>query len=223
MSDAEELFPPITTEEKAPEEPVEAKPETEPKAEPKVEQQEQTVPLSALKAARGESRSLKQEIAEIKAMLLAKDQKPAPDPITDPEEHAAYIRQQIQAVRADAVAEISERMARSSLGDDFIDEAFEAAQAAGVIDQFRGKKDPWGDLAKWHKAETAKAEIGSDPEAYRAKVRAEILAETQAQAQATVASLKPPATLAGQPNLSSSTPAWAGPSTLDDILAKKDF
>lgn len=223
MSDAEELFPPINFEEKQGEPTPEAA-EAKAEEQPKPEHVEQTVPLAALKEARGENRTLRQQIAEIREMLQAQNRPPAPDPIADPEAHSAFLMQQMQQAQANITAEVSERLARMQHGEEIVDEAFEAAEKAGVVKQFYGRKDPWGDLTKWHKAEKAKAEIGDDPEAFKAKLRAEVLAELKAGM--TAQSVKPPASLAGQTNLgSSAAPLWAGPRSLDEILGtdKKGF
>lgn len=212
----EDLFPPLEAEQ--PQE--EAKPE-EPKPEAKPE--EPHVPLAALKEARNENRSLKQRLSHIETLLEAQVRPQAPDPIADPEAHSAFLMQQMAEAQANTIAEISERFARSQHGDELVDEALDAAQKAGIVDQFRGKKDPWGDLAKWHKAEKAKAEIGDDPVAYKARLKAELLAELRSETAGR--SVPPPASLAGQPNLGSSVPPWGGPVSLDDMLGgtKKGF
>lgn len=216
----EELFPPLTIEPAA-EQPQEPSPAAEPKPEAKPE--EQHVPLAALKEVRSENRTLKQRLSDIEAMLQAQVRPQAPDPIADPEAHSAFLMQQMAVAQANTIAEISERFARSQHGDDLVDEALEAAQKAGVVDQFKGRKDAWGDLAKWHKAEKAKAEIGDDPVAYKARLKAELLAELRSETAGR--SVPPPASLAGQPNLGSAAPAWGGPVSLDDMLggAKKGF
>ena len=188
--------------------------------EPKPEQQ---VPLAALQEARAESRTLKQRLEQIEAMLTQQAQqapKPAlPDMYADPEAYQAALLQQVNSRISNAEADISERLARSALGDAAIDAAFEAAKAKGVIDQFRGKRDPWGELAKWHKAESALAEIGDDPAAYAARVREKMKQEVMAEMVAQ--SVKPLAaapSLAGQPNLGTRAPQWSGPTPLDEIL-----
>lgn len=215
----EDLFPPLNPEAEQPQEeaaPVDA-------AKPEAKPEEQHVPLAALKEVRSENRTLKQRLSDIEALLQAQAKPQAPDPIADPEAHSAFLMQQMAEAQANTIAEISERFARSQHGDELVDEALDAAQKAGIVDQFRGKKDPWGDLAKWHKAEKAKAEIGDDPVAYKARLKAELLAELKSETAGR--SVPPPASLAGQPNLGSSVPPWGGPVSLDDMLGgtKKGF
>lgn len=213
----DELFPPLNFTEEPEQPQEEANPEIQPE-EPKVEAkpEEQHVPLAALKEVRSENRTLKQRLSDIEALLVQRSRPQIPDPIADPEAHSAFLMQQMQAMQSHFVAELSERDARKEFGSDAVDEALEAANEAGTLDQFRGRKDAWGDLARWHKAEKAKAEIGEDPVAYRERLKAELLAELKSETAAR--SVPPPASLAGQPNLASSTPAWGGPVTLDDLL-----
>jgi hypothetical protein len=79
---------------------------------------------------------------------------------------------------------------------------------------------------QWHKAQLAKAEIGDDPAAFRAKVEAEILAKhglTQEGGAAQQQQKPPvmPSNLAGARNVGSrSGPAWSGPPSLEDIFAR---
>lgn len=227
MADEDDFLSPMefaeepATQDQAPE--PETTPEpvaTQPEAAPKVEQH---VPLAALQEARTENRTLKQRLEQIEAMIVQQAQqapKPAlPDMYADPEAYQTALLQQVNSRISNTEAEISERFARSAHGDATIDAAFEAAKAKGVIDQFRGKRDPWGELAKWHKAESALAEIGDDPAAYAARIREKVTQEVMAQMAAQ--SVKPLAaapSLAGQPNLGTRAPQWSGPTPLDEIL-----
>lgn len=226
MSDDDDLLPPMSFEEEAE---VEA---PEPVAEaPAPEPEPQTVPLAALKEAREENRTLKSrftgveaELASLKgviASLQQPQQQPKPDLYQDPEGYAHSIEAKVAARMANAEAEMSERFARQAHGDALVEEAFEAAKALGAVDQFKGKRDPWGELVKWHKTQKAAAEIGGDPEAWRQRERERIKAELQAEL--TAQSVKAPApSLAGQANLAARPEAaWTGPAPLDDILGNK--
>lgn len=79
---------------------------------------------------------------------------------------------------------------------------------------------------QWHKAQQAKAEIGDDPAAYRAKLEAEILAKHGLTPDGGAAEQKQPAAqtvmpsnLNGARNVGSrSAPAWNGPPSLTDIF-----
>lgn len=79
---------------------------------------------------------------------------------------------------------------------------------------------------QWHKAQQAKAEIGDDPAAFRAKLEAEILAKHGLTPDGGAAEQKQPAAQAVMPsNLNAarnvggrSAPAWNGPPSLTDIF-----
>lgn len=79
---------------------------------------------------------------------------------------------------------------------------------------------------QWHKAQQAKAEIGDDPAAYRAKLEAEILAKHGLTAEGGAAVQQQqqpnpvmPSNLAGVRNVGSrSGPAWSGPPSLNEIF-----
>ena len=207
-------------------------PQAEPAPQPEPQRPETTVPLAALQSERAENRSLKSQIPVLQQKIdqlteivqRATAPRPEPiDPVADPERFSAMMQSQIAAVASNTRAEMSERFARDKYGDDAVEEAFSAAQTAGVVDQFRGQKDPWNELVKWHKSAKVAQEIGNDPDAYKARLKAEIMQELQSAGQVG-ASVKPPAapTLAGQANLAARTdPAWSGPAPLDDILGTK--
>jgi hypothetical protein len=214
---SETVFPedePETPETPEPEAPVEVTPEPV--------KAETHVPLAALQEVRAENRTLKDrlnEIDQIKAILAAQAAPKMPDVFENPEGFAGAMLQRVQQVEANTIAEISERMARSSAGDAAVDAAFQAAQTSGVVEQFKGRRDPWGDLVKWHKSQQALAEIGDDPAAYKERLKQQLIQELAAQRQSAPIPAAP--SLAGQPNLGArAAPAWSGPTTLDDILGR---
>jgi len=198
--------------------------------EPEPKQEATNVPLAALQEVRAENKTLKERLAEmdsLKAVVAAMAQAPRapvqpPDMFQDPDAYQAFVSQQVQAQVSNVTAEMSERFARLQHGDDFISEAFEAAKAKGVVDGFRGRKDPWGDLARWHKSQKALAEIGDDPAAFRERVKQEIRNELQAEmAVQSVKTIPAGPSLAGQPNLSARNPTgWAGPTPLSEALGQ---
>ena len=216
--------------------PAQFEPEPEAIAEPVAEtppeptpEPEQTVPLAALHEERNKSRNLRDTIPELQRQIaqlqeVVSRSQPAPepiDPIMEPEKFQAAINSQVAAQVSNLYLDLSERAARQQFGDDAINAALEAAQATGAIDQFRGKRDAWGDLAKWHKSQQALATIGDDPAAYAARVETEmrqkILAEMAAQSVN-----KPAPSLAGATNLGNrAAPVWQGPTPLEDILGVK--
>ena len=94
----------------------------------------------------------------------------------------------------------SEVMARDKFGDEIVDTALKAAQAAGVAASFRDQPHPWGELVKWHKRQQTLQVVGDDPDAYRTKieaeVRAKVLAELKAGGAGAAAPTRIPGTLA---------------------------
>lgn len=205
-----------------------AEAESAPQAEPEPAPQEQMVPLAAVQEERAKNRALRdtipelqRQIAQMQESMARTQQQPQIDPIMEPERFQTEIQRRVSEQLSNVYADISERSARQTYGDDTMDAALEAAQAAGVVDQFRGRKDAWGDLAKWHKAQTALKTIGDDPAAYAARVEAEIRQKVLAEMAAQSVN-KPAPSLAGATNLGTRTaPAWQGPTPLSDILGEK--
>lgn len=187
------------------------------------------VPLAALQEERQKSRTVSERLAQIEQMIQASQRqgqqaepRKLPDMFEQPEAYTQTIMQMMEERKSDIIAEMSERFTRSKHGDEVVDVAFKTAEAAGVLDQFRGKKDPWGELVKWHKQHTVMSEIGADPDAWRAqereRLRQEVLAELAGQSQKQAAARGAPS-LASQPNLGArAAPAWGGPTPLSEIL-----
>lgn len=212
--------------EDAPEEP--EQPEVEDPA-PAAEPEPKMVPLAALQDERQKNRTVTERLAQIEQMLQAsqqpgqqQDRPKPPDMFEDAEGYTQHMMQVIQQRESNIIAEMSERFARTQHGDDAVNAALEAAKAAGVVEQFRGQRDPWGEVVKWHKQYQVMSEIGNDPDAWRAKererMREEVMTELAGQQQKRAAGKAGPS-LAGQSNLGARTrPAWSGPTSLDDIL-----
>lgn len=221
----EELFPEENDqiEQAEPAESPEPAAETPAEPAPVEAAKEPVVPLAALQEARGENRSLKDRLANIEAMLMRQQPQPErPDLLGDPDGYAEMIDRRIAMRDADMIATMSEMQARLRHGDDVVNEAFAASQEAGVTDQFRGRRDAWGDLVTWHKAQKARAEIGDDPAAYRARLEADLRAKILAEMAAKPAAIPAAPTLAGQANLGTRTPSWGGPTPMEDILGKRE-
>lgn len=111
------------------------------------------------------------------------------------------------------------------------EQAFIAAMQNRTLDQSEYQRvvsshNRYAAAVQWHKRQTAQAEIGDDPAAFKAKVEAElrekILAEINGgngqQAQQRSAPVTP-SNLAGARNVGArSGPAWSGPASLQDIF-----
>ena len=145
------------------------------------------------------------------------------------------LKQQMQQQRL----EMSKIWAVEKYGADLINEADAALsklvesdpRGIQLRDQIASSSHPYGALVDWHKRQKAAAEIGDDPAAYREKLKAEILAEMEAekatdqqqqQGPAPVNGQVMPSNLAGKRNVGDrSGPVWSGPQPLNDIFANR--
>lgn len=194
---------------------------------------------------RQENIALRQEIARL-AQLVEQQNKPKEEPrdwFADPD--AAFqqnfnasvrpvLDQNAQAVNVMQQTRefVSRRFAEQAYGKDAIKAAYDALSerlatspdGRAIYQQIMSSGDPWDSLAQWHKRETFMAEAGADPDAYRAKLKAEVLAEMQqGNGQQQPAQQRPapvmPSNLAGARNVGNrSGPVWSGPKTLNDIF-----
>lgn len=97
-----------------------------------------------------------------------------PDPFTDPEGYFRHVQQQFQTQLINQRLDTSELLARRHYGAQVVDEAFQAAQQAGVTGHFIREPDPYGALVEWHKKQKVLAEVGDDPGAYRKRLEEEV-------------------------------------------------
>lgn len=110
------------------------------------------------------------------------------------------------------------------------EDAFNEAARTGQIDprehaRINSSPNPFHAAVLWHKQTSALSQIGSDPDAYRERVRAELLAEMQGQ----TAPFARPQPNGAPPAMPSSfaagrsagpraTPQWSGPKPLSEIM-----
>lgn len=163
--------------------------------------------------------------------------KPAPEIWDDPN---AYVRSQamemVSPLRQQMLA-MARQVAEIQFQPDAVkaaEEAFNRAAAAGQIDpeihrRINASPNPFAAAVQWHQHTTTMAEIGSDPAAYKAKLRDELKAEIMAELNPS--GQQPAGTQPAQPMPSNfaaarnagtrAGPAWSGPPTLDDIFRRK--
>lgn len=193
----------------------------EAKAEP-----EHTVPLSALK----EERRRRQELeAQIQARAQQEPESP-PDVFESPERVLPYVEEQINQRVMNATLNMSEFQARKEFGAEAVDEALSAFTDAVKEDPSAYKKvmaspSPYHELIAWRERSKFLAEVGSDPAAYRARVRAELEAEmTQAgaktAAQKAAIAAKTPPSFASEPNMGQRTAPEPDGFSLSDLLGR---
>ena len=214
------------TVEATPEAPAEAEEATEDKGEdkaeePKAERKEETptVPLarfnevlSRLRAAEEAQRLRDQEANRPKA----------PDVFENQEAFNSYVEQRAADLARNEALNLSETLVRDSHGDETVDAALQALETSSPADQMRVKsaKSPWHELVRWHNERRTVQEIGTDPDAYRARVEAEVRAQLEAEMAAKQVRQKPaPApSLASETSVGGRESGWSGPTDLTRII-----
>lgn len=171
----------------------------EPQAQPDPNANRQ-VPLSELMAERKKRQEIERLHIEAEARAKAYEQiqqrqpqpqyqpqaqaEPPPDFFTDPEAAFNHRLQTVQQHYTNMMLNQSEIMARDKFGDELVDAALKAAQAAGAAHTFMDKPHPWGELVKWHKRQQTLQVVGDDPDAYRKKIEEEVRTKVLAELKA---------------------------------------
>lgn len=157
--------------------PLTAAPVEAPKAEPG------HVPISALLDEREKRQALQRRLDDFERQR--QQQPETPPNLQTPEEIAAYVQREAANAAWSARAEFSEGSAREKHGDEIVDAALAwndakcAAEKAAhgfspfAVQQMR-ERNPIDWVIRQHKRDALLSEIGDDPEAYRAKVKAEL-------------------------------------------------
>lgn len=215
------------------------KPTGEPAAPPAAQSQPPHgyVPLAALVDTRFEARQAKQQLQELQRQYdeLKKPKAEPVDWFADPDaavkQHFAPIQQQFQDTIAKITLRASKAEAVAVHGKDAVaqmESAIGEAMQAGdpEIQQLRAQMldsdDPVGVAMQWHSRKRVLNEVGSDPAAYREKLKAELLAEINAGKQlAPQPAPVMPSNLAGARNVGTRAgPSWSGPTPLTDIFKR---
>lgn len=146
-------------------------------------------------------------------------QQPPPDPFIDPAGALAFERQNFQRELLNQRLNFSETMARNKFGDQAVEQALQAAQAAGVISEqwVTRSRDFYGDLMTWKKRQDVLNRVGEDPEAYEKsieeRVRAKVLEELKTGNRAVMPGQAPAAPPQPQFPGSLADATGAGPAT----------
>lgn len=191
------------------------------------ENTEKHVPLAAYEAERAKRQDWKEKAirAEERARLLeeqaaGRNQPPQEQPQMDPAE--------LHAARTESLfLDQSEKLAVKEHGKEIVDKAFEWFDAErqknpALHKQVLAGRDPYGDMVAMHQRHAALAEIGEDPAAYKARIRAEIEAELKGSTGTTPPVKAPaaplPKSLADARSSAVRTATWSGPTPLNAIL-----
>lgn len=173
---------------------------------------------------------------QMQAYQPPKPQEPVtpPDYFENPDAAVDFrLKQAMQPVQQGQQA-IVENFSRMMAMDKFGEEAVSAAyselksrmnsnpqSAAFDYQRIMSSPHPYGEMVKWHKAQSALSTYGDDPNAYREKLRAEIMAEMQSNQQQPASQPPPvmPSSFAGARSAGpSSAPGYSGPRPLSDIM-----
>lgn len=219
-------------------------------AEPQVEDEDEAEPtgtLAALQHERNKRRDWKEKAIraeterdevrkQLEAFQRAQQQPPAPQPQQyqpppqpiDPVQDPAGYHAQVQQLMLNERLNMSEMQLRRELGPEAVDAAITefkqaAAKNPALMPALYQQPDPYAWMAKQVEVMRFQKEVGEDPAAYKARLRAEWEAEQSAVQPA--APVSPAARL--NPSLANArsaapraTGAWAGPTPLEDILRR---
>lgn len=212
------------------------------------------VPHQALHAERQRSRRYSEEVADFRRQLAETNARMAqlveavtpgqappapPDFFDNPEAATRYEVAQTVSPEFERINQTLHAFARENAIGRFDETKVDEAERAFIGALQQGMLDPadyrrvvnspnrYAEAVRWHQRQVARAEIGDDPSAFRARVEAELrekiltelgggTGERQRFAFAT------PSNLAGARNVGSrSGPAWSGPASLTDIFDRR--
>lgn len=148
------------------------------------------IPISALLDERERRQKAEREAEELrqwrKQIEAQQNAKPAPDFFADPDQRLAYERNQFQAQFTAMKLQQSRFLAERDFGADEVNAAYAYFdQNPHLSHQFLDHPSPFHAAVEFYKRQRAVEEIGSDPDAWKAKqmdtikeqLRAEIMAE----------------------------------------------
>jgi hypothetical protein len=212
------------------------------------------VPHQALHAERQRSRRYSEEVADFRRQLAetnarmgqlveAVTPRPArpapPDFFDNPEAATRFEVAQTVSPEFERINQTLHSFARENAIGRFEEAKVNDAERAFIGALQAGQLDPadyrrvvnspnrYAEAVRWHQRQVARAEIGDDPSAFKARVEAElrerILAELNGGAgERSRFAYATPSNLAGVRNVGSrSGPAWSGPASLTDIFDRR--
>lgn len=222
MSETAEAVEPEKAEPEAPEpekggepekpEPKKEEPEATPAPEPK---RQDTVPYAAMKAEREKRQRLEAELAK-----LREEQERAPDFYEAPEKHLEHVLNRVRAESQQRLYAALEEQARELYPD--YDEVFSEVEAyvqanPGSEREIFASANPALAAYKFGKQLAERKEL-EDPEAYKAKLKAEILAELQAEQAKAKEEARRKAAETIPPDLATTRSAHAGEPAVESVF-----
>lgn len=215
------------------------------------------VPHQALHAERQRSRRYSEEVADFRRQLAETNARMAqlveavtprqaapapPDFFDNPEAATRFEVAQTVSPEFERINQTLHAFARENAIGRFDEAKVDDAERAFIGALQTGRLDPadyrrvvnspnrYAEAVRWHQRQVARAEIGDDPSAFRARVEAElrekILGELNGEPMRTAAGQRyapvTPSNLAGARNVGfRSGPAWSGPASLTDIFDRR--
>lgn len=182
--------PPASTEEKAP----------------------QMIPIAAHLDEREKRQRAEQKLAELerwRAQIQAQQSQQKPDFFDNPEAVLQQQQRQFQEMLIQDRVQRSAAMVEQEHGKEFVQEVidfFNNPKHMAKSHEFLSHPFPMQEAVKYYRQQQVLAEIGDDPTAYRERLKAEWLAEMQAQQPAPVQPQRP----ATPPRSMASAPAASG-------------
>jgi len=152
----------------------------EPKAEvaepaPEKVDEPQTVPVGVVQ-------ELRRELRELKAAQNKQPEQPAPDIFENPEGYRDHMQNAVKSATTSTKLEMSRFMAEREYGKDTVDAAFEYfnqhPEQSGALLQHAS---PFHAAVEHFNKQRVAEEIGSDPDAYKAKLEAELRKKIEAE------------------------------------------
>jgi hypothetical protein len=153
-----------------------------------------------------------------------------PNPVEDPEGYQRALDARFEKHRLDT----SEAITRRQHGDEAVNAAFETFKAHATPAEYKAvmaDRDPWSAMVEKAKGMALRAEIGTDPAAYEARLREKLRAEVEAERRDGAPTINqnakeanphrpPPSLAAARSAASSKAPAaaWTGPVPLAGLI-----
>jgi len=193
----------------ASEQPEQAESKGEEEAEPPAvseEKQQGQVPLSALLDEREKRQKYERELEELRQWRQQQEtqRQPKPDFFDNPEAALSQVQQTTQQQIIASKLQTSKFLAEREYGADLVKEAYAYFdQNPQESHALLNEPSPFHAAVEHYKRQKAVQEIGADPEAYKAKLRAELEAELAQKAPQKPAA--PPRSLASAPGAGGET------------------
>jgi hypothetical protein len=228
---------PETTQAPAAAEPAAAEPSADPDGATPAQEPNKMVPLKALEEERKGRQDWKEKAIRAEAALEAlQKQQSQPQANTQQSEPTQLTPELALVNERMNMSEIMVRSQHQDVDDMLAVFSKAAEQNPALRAQLLQERHPWQWMYDQAKRMKAMEEIGSDPEAYKQRLRDELMAQLQAeqaassqtQAPAAVPAAAPAAAPALPKSLATSrsaaprtAPAWSGPSPLENLFVKR--